>query len=202
MLEENQSTLKPFLRSVYNSLCNDWRATSQTIICWRQNGIVQMDINQILNRYYSDDHKIRNKFMKNSKGDIDRHKIIALMQRTILELQPLTFENTEKHSEDDVFVLNTEFAFFFGLQFIIRWNEMYYPEKKFQNPDNVFPTSHFIHPIQNTEEGRSFVIAHKKMLTAKPEGPFPLFLIAQMWFLIEQWGLSYMRSQPGHPREK
>jgi hypothetical protein len=161
---------------------------------------VQYSAESIYESYRKDVEQVRLHFMENAEERIDRHKIIALTQKIILHFQPLVYR--QKEPENLVYGLNVDFAFLFGIQFISRWNEMYYPKQHFQNPNNIFNTNNFLYPLNETPEGQSFYKEHRKFLMAKSSSPFPLFLIAQMWFLIEQWGVTYMRQQKGHPLEK
>ena len=157
----------------------------------------------ICNEFYRKDlETVRNQFMKGSDGRIDRHKIIALTQRIIVDSQPLIFHDPQK-TADDIFGLNVDFAFLFGLQFIVKWNEQYYPDQHFCEPANRFPTDAFLFRLNETKEGNDFWREHRKWLMArKQNNVFPLFPVSQMWFLLEQWGLEYMRHQPHVPREK
>ena len=145
---------------------------------------------------------VRARFMKNPEGRLDRHKIIALTQGVILRNLPLDFVSCNAVDKDAIVELNTRFAFLFGIQFICRWNEVYYPEDRFDNPSNPFDTEKFLYPLLSTDEGGRFICEHRKSLMAKRNGPFPLFLIAQLWFTLEQWGLAYARSQKSWPKEK
>ncbi|MGL4943577.1 MAG: hypothetical protein ACRC46_10350 [Thermoguttaceae bacterium] len=133
---------------------------------------------------------------------MDRHKIIALTQSVILQRQPLRYKDAAKCTDNGVWRLNVEFAFLFGIEFLSRWNEMYYPESRFDTPTNHFHTETFLVPLLNTDEGTDFIREHTKYLMARRNSPFPLFLIAQLWFVLEQWGLTYARNQKTWPREK
>ena len=154
-------------------------------------------------KYYGLDVEIvRKEFMKDMDHFVDRHKIIALTQRTILEVQPLAFGGQEDTCADDVYVLNADYAFLFGIQYLCRCNEVFYPVRYFENPSNAFPTEKFTFPFYRTNRGLAFIREHKKLLYAKSLAPIPLFWASHMWFLFEQWGLEYMRHQPDSPREK
>jgi hypothetical protein len=156
----------------------------------------------IWDKYYVRDVEIvRQEFMKDMDKFVDRHKIIALTQRIVLDIQPLTFKEREKFSDDDVFILNADYAFLFGIQYLCRCNEVFYPAKHFENPGNQFPTKIFTFPLYKTARGRAFIREHKKLLRAKSLIPIPLFWSSHLWYALEQWGLDYMRYQPGVPRE-
>ena len=172
----------------------DWRCDAQGI---------RFSPEIICNEFYRKDLEIvRHQFMKDPNGRIDRHKIIALTQMIIVHLQPLAFRDLQKIA-DDTFELNVDFAFLFGLQFLVRWNELYYPEQRFCEPVNHFPTDIFLFRLNETREGNDFWREHRKWFMARKHSKvFPLFLVSQMWFLLEQWGLEYMRHQPRVPREK
>ena len=165
---------------------------------------IQFSPETICNTFYKQDLEVvRREFMKDASGRIDRHKIIALTQVVILNLQPLTFRNLKHKTADDLYDLNVNFAFLFGLQFLVKWNEQYYPEQHFCEPTNFFPSDVFLFRLNETEEGKNFWREHRKWFMArKANRVFPLFLLSQMWFLLEQWGLEYMRHQPYTPREK
>jgi len=158
----------------------------------------------ICNEFYRQDlETVRGEFMKDVSGRIDRHKIIALTQVIIVSLQPLTFRDLQGKTADDLFGLNVNFAFLFGLQFLVKWNEQYYPEQHFCEPANLFPSDVFLFRLNKTKEGNDFWREHRKWFMArKASRAFPLFLLSQTWFLLEQWGLEYMRHQPNVPREK
>jgi len=145
---------------------------------------------------------VRTRFMKDSAGRLDRHKIISLTQGVILGVLPLAFVSHDLVEENKIVELNAEFAFLFGILFISEWNVRHYPAMRFDNPANRFDSEIFLHPLLSTDEGHTFIREHKKSLMAKRNGPFPLFLIAQLWFTLEQWGLAYARSQKVWPREK
>ncbi|MDR0327492.1 MAG: hypothetical protein LBI05_04265 [Planctomycetaceae bacterium] len=172
----------------------DWRCDAQN---------VRFSPEIICNTFYKPDlETVRHEFMKAPAGRVDRHKIIALTQMIIVNLQPLTFRDSRK-TADEIFGLNVDFAFLFGLQFLVRWNERYYPEQRFCEPVNHFPTEVFLFRLNETKEGNDFWREHRKWFMARKHSRvFPLFLVAQMWFLLEQWGLEYMRHQPRVPREK
>jgi hypothetical protein len=203
MTDDNLLVRPIFINSVFQQL---QVLVSPKLIDWGYNNqSVQYSAESMYNDIYRKDVElVRRYFMEDGQGRIDRHKIIALTQKTILSLQPLVFINkTEysEYSENEGYALNAEFAFLFGIQFISRWNELYYPKQHFQNPNNRFDTEKFLFPLNETCEGQSFWREHRKWLMAKKTNPFPLFLAAQLWFLIEQWGLTYMRGQKGHPLE-
>ena len=132
----------------------------------------------ICNEFYRKDlEMVRSQFMKDHAGRIDRHKIIALTQMIILNLQPITFRDSRK-TVDDLFGLNVDFAFLFGLQFLVKWNEQYYPEQRFCEPINRFPTDIFLFRLNETKEGNDFWREHRKWFMArKQSNVFPLFLL-------------------------
>ena len=158
---------------------------------------------KIICEFYKKDLQIvHEEFMEDPNTQIDRHKIIALTQKIILDLQPLDYKDSQK-SADERYGLNVDFAFRFGHHFLVRWNEEYYPLQHFDNPANPFPTQTFLFRLNKTEAGKALLLEHRKWLMAKKtKNVFPLFLLSQFWFLLEQWGLEYMRHQPQVPREK
>ena len=172
-------------------------------IDWRYDAAgKQFSPDTICNEFYRKDlETVRNRFMRDSSGRVDRHKIIALTQKTIVEMQPLIFKQLNK-TVAETFDLNVNFAFLFGLQFLVRYNEQYYPERYFCEPANSFQSDVFLFRLNETEEGNAFWREHRRWFTFRKAGiVFPLFLLAQSWFLLEQWGLEYMRHQPGAHRE-
>jgi len=148
----------------------------------------------------------RENFMESPTGWVDRHKIVALTQELIWHVQPVEFvfddSIDEEERNDELARINTDFAFLFGIHFVCKMNEKHYPTQRFDNPANHFDTERFIYPILHTNEGKDFVREHKKYLMAVRRTPFPQFLIAQLWTVIEQWGLAYARAQKGWPMEK
>ena len=158
---------------------------------------------KIICEFYKRDLKtVHEEFMEDPNALIDRHKIIALTQKIILDLQPLDFKDSQK-SADERYGLNVDFAFRFGFHFLVRWNEVYYPEQHFDNPANIFPTPLFLFRLNRTKAGKALLLEHRKWLMAKKTGNiFSLFLLSQFWFLLEQWCLEYMRHQRNAPLEK
>ena len=158
---------------------------------------------KIICEYYKKDlQTVHEEFMEDPAARIDRHKIIALTQKVILDLQPLDFKDSQK-SADERYGLNADFAFRFGHHFLVRWNEVYYPEQYFENPSNPFPTPMFLFRFNKTEAGKTLLREHRKwLMSKKTKNIFSLFLLSQFWFMLEQWGLEYMRHQPNVPREK
>ena len=73
------------------------------------------------NYYVHDVEIVRKEFMKDMDHFLDRHKIIALTQRIFLDVLPLTFGEHEECSADDVFILNADYAFLFGIQYLCRF---------------------------------------------------------------------------------
>ena|GEM_PF-4639204 len=142
-------------------------------------------LDRLWERYAQDAEDVRRWLMQDENNRIDRHKIIALTQRNILEVQPLVFTE-DTATEDDTYRLNVNYAHLFGLHFIARWNELYYPAP--------FHTKAFFFPLIHTEEGRTFQQEHLKLLMSHSRETIPLFWASQLWFSLEQWGLTHMRA--------
>jgi hypothetical protein len=156
---------------------------------------------RLCNAYFSQIEYARSRFMETPTGWLDRHKIIAFTQDNLLRILPLAFRSPA--SEEESFKLNVDFAFLFGIHFLCKMNERYYPAERFDNANNAFKTAIFLHPFLKTKEGQEFVREHKTYLNAERNGStFPQFLIAQLWTAMEQWGLAYARSQKEWPRER
>jgi hypothetical protein len=157
----------------------------------------------LCNAYFRQIEYARSRFMESQTGWLDRHKIIAFTQDNILRVLPLAFRSSQSESEEETFRLNVDFAFLFGIQFLCRMNERYYPEERFDNTNHTFQTAIFLCPFLKTREGKEFTREHKTYLKAERNGDtFPQFLIAQLWTAMEQWGLAYARSQKIWPIEK
>lgn len=144
------------------------------------------------------------KCMEEPEAEIDRHKIIAITQKAVLDFLPIRrLENSQAAAiDDDTFKLNVKFAFYFGLGYLCRWNEFYYPRNNFVNSSNPFNRDWFLLPLTKTDAGKCFMREHAKLLCADHKQSFPVFYVANIWFLIEQWGLTYARHQKGWPQER
>ena len=124
--------------------------------------------------------------------NLDRHKIVALTQKVIMEHLPITTERCGKvdlnNPPDEIVALNSNFALYFGFQFISRWHELQW-EQNFHKP---FPTDQFCDLFYGTEEGKRFICEHNKYLMSELHCQFPAFIIAQLWFSLEQWGFAHL----------
>jgi hypothetical protein len=134
-------------------------------------------------KYAQDVESVRSDFIRSTNSRIDRHKIVALTEQIILEVQPLTFVGNN-FSANDCYRLNAEYAVFFGVQFLTRWHEVYSGEPFY--PDK------FLYPLLATDKGYAFLQEHLKLLCAESQPQIPVFWASQLWFLLEQWGLTYM----------
>ena len=130
--------------------------------------------------------------MKDREKLLDRHKIVALTQQLIMEHYPVTysFEKPFSRLEEDslpksVRLLNVSFAYHFALEFLRAWNKEKY-EQKLKQP---FDSDCLFECLECTEFARE----HYKFLAIDLYSPFPTVLIAQLWFALEQWGLTYMQ---------
>jgi hypothetical protein len=187
---ESKLSRLQLLRHTFSRLAEFYQRKNLTIAWAVDNNGAEINPDYLWNKYARDVASVRNDFMRSSESRIDRHKIIALTELVILEVQPLVFVRNDIASNDH-YRLNVEFAFLFGLQFITRWHEVY-------NPAPFFSES-FLYPITHMEEGIIFRQEHFKLLMLHSKQPIPIFWASQLWFLLEQWGLSYMREASRFP---
>jgi len=156
------------------------------VVAWAMDSNrIQMCPDYLWDRYALDVDSVRSNFMYTEESRLDRHKIIALTERIILEVQPLIFVG-ESFSSDDHYRLNAEYAVSFGIQFLTRWHEVYHREPFY--PDR------FLADLLKTDTGYSFFQEHLKLLMSHSRESIPLFWASQLWFLLEQWSLTHMRS--------
>ena len=178
------------LRSVFDQLQIRYQKQHQKITWSARQDDILISLDQLWDRYVQDLEDVRRWLMEDTKNKIDRHKVIALTQYDILEIQPLAFADGGI-SADETYRLNVNYAYLFGLQFLIRCNEIYYPAP-------FFPDA-FLHPLIHTEGGQAFQQEHHKLLMLHSEQPIALFWCAQLWFLLEQWGLEHMEKVSKFP---
>ena len=171
------------LRSVFDQLQIRYQKQRQTITWSARQDDVLISLDQLWDRYAKDLEDVRRWLMEDVNNKIDRHKVIALTQYDILETQPLVIADGST-SADENYRLNVNYAYLFGLQFITRCNEIYYPAPFF--------TDVFLHPLIHTEDGQAFQQEHHKLLMLHSERPIALFWCSQLWFLLERWGLTHM----------
>ncbi|MDR2641960.1 MAG: hypothetical protein LBC74_04125 [Planctomycetaceae bacterium] len=138
--------------------------------------------------FYEYRPKMRN-FMNDPNKLLDRHKIVALTQKLLFEHYPISLLDSKPFSRSsppmEARTLNVSFAYYFSLQFLGSWNKELY-EKKYHKP---FDSDSLFAPLASTEFARE----HHKFLMTETDGSFPAFLIAQLWFALEQWGLTAMK---------
>jgi hypothetical protein len=170
------------LRSVFDQLQIRYQKLNRKIAWSTRQDEVLINLDRLWDRYVQDLEDVRRWLMEDANNKVDRHKVIALTQYDILELQPLVL--TDAVSADENYRLNVNFAYLFGLQFLTRCNEIYYRAP--------FYTKVFLHPITHTEAGQAFQHEHYKLLMRHSEQPIALFWCSQLWFALEQWGLTYM----------
>jgi len=170
-------------------------------IIWRtdENGI-EYNPRKLCTLYFGFYRREAKHLMSDPGELLDRHKIVALTQRLILEHYPITYSFAKPFKLVKEIVpiwtktLNVSFAFYFALEFLGTWNKELH-EKTLGQPfesDNLFKCMEFT----------DFAREHRKFLMLDLESVFPSILISQLWFALEQWGLEYMRHQPNVPREK
>jgi len=135
------------------------------------------------------------KFMVDPRHNLDRHKIVALTQKVFMEELPITVASYPKidlsSPPREIYGLNCAFAYYFAPQFLCRWHEDQWP-KKFNKP---FPSETFCELLlYRTDEGLRFTREHRKYLMSELHCKFPAFLIAQLWFALEQRGLAQLEN--------
>jgi len=130
--------------------------------------------------------------MEDPEKLLDRHKIVALTQQMILEHFPVTYSMEKQFSRLDdmaipksVRLLNVSFAYHFALEFLRAWNK----EKHEKKLDLPFDSDALFECLENTEFARE----HQKLLALDWDSTFPTPLISQLWYSLEQWGLTHMR---------
>ena len=180
------------LHHTFSRLTEFYRPANR-MVAWRAGSDgTEISPDYLWGEYAQSVEQVRNNFMLSTETRIDRHKIIALTERVILESQPLIFTSGNV-SADEHYRLNAEYAFLFGLQFLTRWHEVYYPEP--------FYSDRFI-ALLTTDKGKVFSQEHIKLLCVKSRQPFPIFWCSQLWFLLEWVGLTHMEHAtkfPPHP---
>lgn len=176
----------PVLRQTFDFLADYYRQKN-IVIGWRKDHSGnQFSPEYLWDRYALDVEAVRIHLMQSTESRLDRHKIIALTEMNILDIQPLTFLG-DGFTKKDCFRLNAEYALYFGIQYLTRWNEVYFP--------GPFYTDKFLLTLLETDLGYCFLQEHIKLLCLKSPLPFPLFWGSQLWFLLEQWGLMYMENE-------
>lgn len=161
-------------------------------IAWRtdKNGEQYTPIHFCTLYFY--DYRVSAKhLMKDPENFLDRHKIVALTQQLILEHWPIAYSFDDKFSRGStppvhVRLLNAAFAYRFALDFLGSWNkELHEKVKKVPfDEDKLFQC------LGSTKFDRE----HYKYLMLELTGPYPVFLISNLWFALEQWGLESLRS--------
>ncbi len=129
--------------------------------------------------------------MKDPGKFLDRHKIVALTQQLILENWPLTYSFLEPFSQRypppvAVRALNVSFAYRFVLDFLGSWNtELHKTILTVPfNQDQLF----------QCRDSTDFAREHYKYLMLDLTGPYQVFLVSNLWFAIEQWGLTSLQA--------
>jgi hypothetical protein len=171
------------LRHTFSRLTEFYQRKNLTIAWSVDNNGSEISPDYLWDKYVRDVESVRSDFMRSTKSRIDRHKIVALTEQIILEVQPLTFVG-DSFSVNDHYRLNAEYAIFFGVQFLTRWHEVYSSEPFY--PDK------FLYPLLATDMGYVFLQEHIKLLCTESQPLIPVFWASQLWFLLEQWGLTYM----------
>jgi hypothetical protein len=163
------------LHQTFSRLTEFYQRKNLTIAWAVGNDGAEINPDNLWDKYAQDVESVRSHFMLSADSRIDRHKIVALTEPVIFECQPLAFVG-DSFSANDHYRLNAEYAIFFGVQFIIRWHEVYsrelfYPEK-------------FLNPLLATDMGYAFLQEHIKLLCAESQPQFSVFWASQMWFLL------------------
>ena len=164
---------------------------------WENNLVWRYDIDgseftpsRIVDVYFSRYKPAMARFMMDPTHNLDRHKIIALTQKLFLEELPITSVGNRKIDFScppiAVYALNCSFAYYFGIHFLCRWHE---------EQTDGFSSNLFCKPFYQTNEGLCFAREHYKYLMSELHCKFPAFIIAQLWFALEQWGLAHIKQQ-------
>ena len=127
---------------------------------------------------------------KNPERVLDRHKIVALTQQLVLEHWPVTYSCEKMFSQESkptlpVRVLNVSFAYNFAIEFLASWNDV-----SFKKQEKPFDAGLLFECFNHTD----FAKEHYKYLMLDLTDHFPVPLIAQLWFVAEQWGLNSLSS--------
>jgi hypothetical protein len=181
--QESQFARIQILQQTFSVLSNFYQQKNLKIMWTKNSDDVEISPDYIWSRYASSVGEVRNNFMHTTESRLDRHKIIALTDSVILEIQPLTFAG-DNFTADDRHRLNAVYAIFFGIQFLTRWHEVYF--------DGIFYPDKFLNSLLSTDMGYAFLQEHIKLLCVQSQQPFPVFWCSQLWFLLEQWGLTHM----------
>lgn len=182
-----------------SKFCQDMGKRDPVFLEWKDNIIWRTDKDGTmyspahLSRLYFFHYRPRaGRLMKDRSKLLDRHKIVALTQQMILEHYPMayslspTFSYVEEFPTRDLRLLNVSFAYYFALEFLATWNKERYDRRKIHfDADLLF--KHL--------EATDFPKEHHKYLSLELYESFPTFLISQLWFSLEQWGLEYMRNR-------
>jgi hypothetical protein len=181
--QESKFARLQILRHTFARLTEFYQRKNLTIVWVVAGNGTEICPDCLWDKYAQDVESVRSNLMRSAKSRIDRHKIVALTERIILEIQPLTFVG-DSFSANDHYRLNAEYAIFFGVQFLTRWHEVYSGEPFY--PDK------FLYPLLATDMGYAFLQDHIKLLCSEGQPQIPIFWASQLWFLLEQWGLTYM----------
>jgi hypothetical protein len=189
------------LQKAYSLIEETWKVRGETIIWKKDDKDVMMSPEYIVDIYAPNVDVVRDNFMSSKKitipeNRLNRYKIIALTERVIVATQPLMVSGVPATS-DFHYLLNAEYAIYFGLQYLAKWNHVYSREPFF--PD------HFFDAFSKTDEGFMFFRDHLTMVCAEilpGISPVPLMWSAQLWFAVEQWGLNYTRLQSTYAARK
>ena len=178
------------LQHAFRFLDESYRQRNEKI-AWRirDNGVA-ISPDDIWTKHVAVVESVRNDYMHFTDGLLDRHKIIASTSSAILEIQPLNIIGIDSSSNDH-YLLNAEYAIYFGIQYLASFNRTY-PKEPFY-PDTFFGT------FYETDKGFSFLKEHLKLLCAERTQPIPIFWAAHLWFALEQWGLAHMREKHRFP---
>jgi hypothetical protein len=98
--------------------------------CWRPDVIkgTEFGPKRITEVYFGEYRPAMTRLMKDSAHLLDRHKIVALTQKVIMEKLPITITGYGKFNlnqpPDGIVVINASFAYYFGIHFLSRWHEI------------------------------------------------------------------------------
>jgi hypothetical protein len=182
------------LDHAFRHLEESYRAKNITITWNTDSDGVVISPEYLWNKHAQDVGSVRGEYMDNTETHIDRHKIISLTGRVIHAVQPLIFTKGIESFAHAHYLLNAEYSLYFGIQYLASWNNTYQREPFY--PDEFFNT------FLETDKGFEFLQEYIKLVCTKGMQSLPVFWGSQFWFLVEQWGLTYMKLMTTYPRLK
>lgn len=155
---------------------------------------------------YFGDYLPKAKYLMQDRSHfMDRHKIVALTQRLLLEHCPIVYakEKPFSHLKKEnmsgwVRSLNVSFAYYFAIEYLGAWKK--------EESEKILKQSFNANNLFLCLNSTNFAREHRKFLMLEflpldpvylpPDSPadsFPTVLMAHLWFALEQWGLECMQ---------